>query len=87
MNIYDLVRNPRDYSIEQLQAMSMIIESVADCLDVGEDEYYALLNCVNDFNKIMIDKLRDMFDHAMLNRACDMLNHADSELKVVYDNV
>lgn len=68
MNIYDLVRNPRDYSIEQLQAMSMIIEHVADCLDVDEDEYYALLNCARDLDSIAIDKLRDMLDHAMLIR-------------------
>lgn len=75
MNIYDLVRNPRDYSIEQLQAMSMIMESVADCLDVEEDEYHALLNCARDFDLIALDKLRDMLDHA------------SGKLKVVYDNV
>lgn len=75
MNIYDLVRNPRDYSIEQLQAMSMIMESVADCLDVYEDEYYVLLNCARDFDMIALDKLRDMLDHA------------SDKLRVVYDNV
>lgn len=75
MNIYDLVRNPRDYSIEQLQAMSMIIESVADCLNVDADEYYALINCARDFDMIALDKLRDMLDHA------------SGKLKVVYEDV
>lgn len=75
MNIYDLVRNPRDYSIEQLQAMSMVIESIADCLDVEEDEYHVLLNCARDFDMIALDKLRDMLDHA------------SDKLKVVYLDV
>lgn len=75
MNIYDLVRNPRDYSVDQLQAMSMIMESVADCLDVDVDEYHALLNCARYFDLIALDKLRDMLDHA------------SDKLKAVYDNV
>ena len=75
MNIYDLVRNPRDYSIAQLQAMSMIIESLADCFNLDEDEYHALLNCARYFDLIALDKLRDMLDHA------------HDKLKVVYDDV
>ena len=75
MNIYDLVRNPRDYSVEQLQAMSMVIESVADCLNVDADEYSALINCAHDFDMIALDKLRDMLDHA------------SDKLKVVYFDV
>lgn len=75
MNIYDLVRDPHGYSIDQLQVMSMIIESLADALDLDEDEYYALLNCARDFDLIALSKLRDMVDYT------------SGKLKVVYDGV
>ena len=62
MNIYDLVRNPRDYTVDQLQAMSMIVESLADVLDLNEFAYSDLLNCARDFDMIALDKLHDMHE-------------------------